>query len=376
MATGERFFEEQTEASAVKTRIIGNFFSSWATIVLPTAKAKGQKIAYIDLYCGPGRYGDNQRSTPLVVLEKAIAKQEFAANLVAIFNDENPAFVEKLKTEVAQLPGIEKLANKPVFMNTSIGSETEKYFLETTLVPTFTFIDPFGYTGLTLNLIRGVTKSWGSDCMFFFNYARINRALSAGVFRAPMSALFGEQRTETLERQLTTIEANTKLTPYRREELIIDTLSNAMKELKMHVRPFRFRKENRTGHNLVFVTKSPKGYEVMKNVMAKQSNVQRGGGIIEFTFSDTPIVETSMLMNFEFEQLKASLSERFKGQTLTMRRIYEEHHLGTDYIERNYKDALNSLEAEKKIRALPAAANRPAPKGKVTFGPEVRVFFP
>src|SRR4051794_33191085 len=86
MATDEEFFEEQSDASAVKARIIGNFFSSWANIILPTARAKGQKIAYIDLYCGPGRYGDNQKSTPLLVLEKAVAKPELAANLVTFFN--------------------------------------------------------------------------------------------------------------------------------------------------------------------------------------------------------------------------------------------------------------------------------------------------
>jgi len=372
VATSGKFFEEQSEASAVKARIISNFFSSWANIVVPTAQSKGQKIAYIDMYCGPGRYGDDQKSTPLIVLEKAIANPRVAANLVTIFNDEDPAHVQKLEAEVGRLPGIERLSNKPVFMNTTIGPETEKYFLEKSSVPTFTFIDPFGYTGLTLNLIKGVTKGWGSDCLFFFNYARINRALSAGVFREPMSALFGEARADALIRQLTTIEGNGKLTPYRREEMIGDTLTAALQDLNsLHVRPFTFRKDNRTTHKLVFVTKSTKGYTVMKDVMAKQSNVQRGGGIIEFTFSDIAVPEPILLMNFEFDQLKTSLCDRFRGKTLTMKVIYEKHNVGTDYLPRNYRDALNQLDAEGKIKTVP----RKVRVGKVTFGDDVHITF-
>jgi len=31
------------------------------------------KLAYIDLFAGPGRYEDGSASTPLMVLEKAVA---------------------------------------------------------------------------------------------------------------------------------------------------------------------------------------------------------------------------------------------------------------------------------------------------------------
>jgi three-Cys-motif partner protein len=161
LATGDNFFGKQTAPSSVKARIITKHFDTWSSIVLRKAVELGQRIAYMDLYSGPGRYDDGTESTPLLVLEKAIAKPDLAKHLVTIFNDANAKAIEKLEEEVANLPGIDKLKNKPVFLNEQIGPETEKYFLENSTVPSFTFIDPFGYVGLTRGLIKGGHEELG-----------------------------------------------------------------------------------------------------------------------------------------------------------------------------------------------------------------------
>jgi len=44
------------------------------------------------LYCGLGRYEDNQKSTPLLVLEKAIASPELRKRLITLFNDEKEEY--------------------------------------------------------------------------------------------------------------------------------------------------------------------------------------------------------------------------------------------------------------------------------------------
>ena len=56
-----QFFNEQTEQSAVKATIVSKYFWSWAMIIMPRA----DKIAYIDLFAGAGRYKDGSKSTPL-----------------------------------------------------------------------------------------------------------------------------------------------------------------------------------------------------------------------------------------------------------------------------------------------------------------------
>lgn len=70
------------------------------------------------------------------------------------------------------------------------------------------------------------------------------------------------------------------------------------------------------------------------------------------------------------------LLDAFKGQTLTMREIYERHSPGLPYVAANYKRALTILEASAQIAASPAAEERPKRKGDVTFADGVLVTFP
>ena len=70
------------------------------------------------------------------------------------------------------------------------------------LVPTLLFVDPWGYKGLSLNLIDSVLKNWGCDCIFFFNYNRINMGLNNENVKEHMDALFGEQRANELRHKL------------------------------------------------------------------------------------------------------------------------------------------------------------------------------
>ena len=64
------FFEEQQEQSQVKAVIVQKYFWAWSKIMIKTNKVK--KVAYIDLFSGPGRYKDGSKSTPLLVLENAV----------------------------------------------------------------------------------------------------------------------------------------------------------------------------------------------------------------------------------------------------------------------------------------------------------------
>jgi hypothetical protein len=40
----------------------------------------------------------------------------------------------------------------------------------THLPPTLSFLDPFGYKGLSNRLIQAYLKDFGCECIFFFNY--------------------------------------------------------------------------------------------------------------------------------------------------------------------------------------------------------------
>ena len=108
----QSFFDESQKQSEVKTAIVSKYFWAWAKVIIPTAKKYGNRIAYIDLFAGPGRYEDGTKSTPLLVLEKAIEDDDMQNMLVSIFNDKDEDHCRSLEEALASLPGIENLRYK------------------------------------------------------------------------------------------------------------------------------------------------------------------------------------------------------------------------------------------------------------------------
>lgn len=103
------FFDERTDQSEVKARIVQKYFYAWAKVVMPTARRNDSRIAYIDLYAGPGRYKDGSASTPLLVLQQAISDPKLSSMLVTLLNDSDSNKTSTLQTEIDNLPGVENL---------------------------------------------------------------------------------------------------------------------------------------------------------------------------------------------------------------------------------------------------------------------------
>jgi three-Cys-motif partner protein len=171
----ENFFDEQSEQSQIKAEIVSKYFWSWAKVIIGQQKRHGgDRIAYIDLFAGPGRYESGAVSTPLLILQKAIEEPDFCERLVAIFNDKDENNTRSLEECINKLPGIKKLKHEPRIRTGEVGAEIVADFEKMNMIPTFFFIDPFGYKGLSLRLINSVLQNWGCDCVFFFNYNRVS----------------------------------------------------------------------------------------------------------------------------------------------------------------------------------------------------------
>jgi hypothetical protein len=110
--------------------------------------------------------------------------------------------------------------------------------------------------------------------------------------------------------------------------------------------------------------------------MANESST-RDQGVPSLTYSPAD-ERTPLLFSLArpSDALEGLLLDRFSGQTLTMRRVYEIHSVDTPYIDRNYKDALLRLEAVGRINANPPVDRRPRRAGLATFGDNVQITFP
>ena len=366
------FFDESREQSQVKSAIVAKYFMAWARVIIGSQnthrRRKEHKIAYVDLFAGPGRYSDGTTSTPLLVLDEAIRDEVLRQRLVTIFNDKDGSNTNSLSEAIDLLPDVDTLKHKPQIFTHEVGSDIVRLFEDMELVPTFFFVDPWGYKGLSLRLVNSVLKDWGCDCIFFFNYSRINMGLNNDAVTEHMNALFGETRADELRRRLSPLE------PRERELTIVETLCQALRDMgPEYVLPFCFKDDHgsRTSHHLIFVSKHFKGYEIMKEIMAKEStNAEQG--VANFEYNPIAARTAGQQLLFELsrplDDLGGMLLQEFAGQTLTMDQIYKQHNVNRPYIKKNYKGVLRKLEEQERITTTPHR--------KGTFGDQVEVTFP
>jgi len=366
------YFEEPLENSKVKSKIVSEYFYAWSKVM----KSRSEKISYIDLYCGQGYFEDGTKSTPILILEQIIENPELLNQVITIFNDANPEFVKKLEYEIKKIEGINQLKYKPEFYNITVGDELAKLFQDTSLVPTLAFIDPWGYKGLSADLINGLIKDWGSDCIFFFNYNRINPGISNEMITSHIQAIFGRHNAEALRNKISGMKAKV------REETIINELKETLStERKNYVLPFCFKKHDkkRTSHYLIFVSKSELGYSIMKNILYKYS-AKDDEEIANFTYipgqkgakqlSLLPIIENPL------DNLGNDLLKCFAGKTLSVDEIYKQHHINKNFVKPNYQKALRRLEEKKLIIVDRSQYKRPRRDGVLAMGDKVIITFP
>lgn len=370
------FFQEQREQSLIKARIVSKYFSAWANVILATQKRypeHPQKMAYIDLFSGPGRYDDQSKSTPLLVLETILANPDLTGRMVTLFNDRDMANIKSLQTAISCIDGIERLKYAPAFYNEEVGDEIAKMFGGVQMVPTFFFVDPWGYKGLSLNLVSSIIKDWGCDCVFFFNYNRVNMGLSNEAIRHHMASLFGDEQLSIVRK-----ECRNK-SPEEREMIVVQALCDALRNNgSRYVLPFRFKNDEgtRTSHHLIFLSKSFRGYDIMKEIMFKESS-ENVGGVASFEYNprDAHFKQGSLfdMLSRPLDDLQGMLLQQYAGNTVGFNELYEEHSVDKPYIRKNYKEALKALLADGKITAVHAKKDKPPRNG--AFSDDMRITF-
>lgn len=360
----DSFFDETSEQSQIKSTIVSKYFWAWASII----KRHSDKIAYLDLFAGPGRYKDGTSSTPLLILSQAIQDADLSQKLITVFNDKDEANCNALETAIKNLGGIENLKYKPQVLNKEVGTEMVKEFEQMKLVPTLFFVDPWGYKGLSLQLVNAVVKDWACECIFFFNYNRINMGLNNQYVEEHMNALFGEENADVLRNKLE------QFSPADRELEILEQLCESMNPNGgRFVLPFRFINEkcSRTSHHLIFVSKNFLGYDIMKHVMYKESTKKdQNVGSFEYNPADKRF-PTLFELSRPLDDLEDMLTKDFSGRTITFKNLYETHSVGKPYIDSNYKQVLKKLEEQNHITAT--KTNKTRRKG--TFADDVLITF-
>lgn len=239
------FFEVPERQSLIKAELVDKYFGAWARVILKQ-RQRDPRIAFVDLFSGPGAYEDGTPSTPLQLLNRVINDAAFRTSVVTVFNDREPNLASALEHNILKLPGVSTFSFTPQVLNYEVDNSIFGHIRDIRNLPTLFFIDPFGYKGVSLDLIGNAIQGWGSECILFFNYNRIGPGLWNPIVTRPMTDLFGEARLAEIRQQVDQTQSSQE-----RERIIVEGFKSALREVGGgYVAEFKFRNKeiDRTSH--------------------------------------------------------------------------------------------------------------------------------
>lgn len=362
----ENFFRKPSEASRRKLEIVSGYFDSYMNVL-----ARNRDVGYADLFAGQGRYDNGEKSVPVVICEKVVGDERLRRFVRLWFNEGDRELHTKLKKNIEAVDGISSLKYAPSITNIVI-SKALAPRMERLSIPTFVFADPSGYKGLSLRLITAALQGFGNDCLFFFNYNRVNMKLGYPVMDESIDEFFEHERAAALRAEVGA------LAPPAREKRVLSAIDEALRQTGALPLSFAFRTREGggTSHHLVFASKDKKGVGIMKRLMNQASSeIIDGVGSWDFDPRDKG---KSLPLFSGLEEVRQRVLSVFAGRTLTFEQVIAEEVPSTRYTDSNYRDALLELEAEGRIVLDPPAEKRPLQAGgrRRTLSGRIRITFP
>jgi len=127
---------------------------------------------------------------------------------------------------------------------------------------------------------------------------------------------------------------------------------------------------------LIFLSKDFLGYEIMKEIMYKEST-DKSSEVASFEYNPRDLFGGRQLSLFDLlsrplDDLQGMLLQEYAGRTVDFIDLYEKHSVDKPYIKKNYKDVLRALYDTGKITAISTKTGKPPSRG---FADEMRITF-
>lgn len=301
-----------------KHEILREYLKAW----FPILSTWSGRIVYLDGFAGPGVYSKNEDGSPVIAIKTAaehVMVKRFkeivfwfiendpkrAANLTKVLKEKFPQLPENLRYEVETsefAPSIDVSLDH-------IENEGAK------LAPTFAFLDPFGFSGLPMELVSRILGYRSCEVLITFMSSFVNR-FNDPLRENALDELYGTREWRGV-REI--------VEPDERRRFLINLYVSQLRERAdaQFVRTFEMiGRNNQLIYHLVFATKHRRGLEVMKEAMFK---VDRRG---TYRFSDRTDPNQNYLLDYSEEktwipQAADAVYKKFKGLKASVMDIQE-----------------------------------------------------
>lgn len=296
--------------TAAKHVILKKYLSAW----LPKLTRYNGRVLICDGFAGPGIYSKGEDGSPVIALRTFLDhsyREKMSAEIKYIFIESDKSRHDSLCQVIEEIGVPEEIDV------TVIHDKYEQAFgnildyldeEDSKLAPTFAFIDPFGVSGVPLEIINRLMAHGSCEVLITFMVSYIHRFLSRPEFEFHCDQLFGCEDWR----------AANELRGQDRESFLRGLYQRQLESSQSgvgakYVRFFTMKdSRNKTIYDLFFATNHRSGIDAMKDAMW---NVDQTGA---YSYSDAtdPDQVTLFSSDPDWDQLFDMLVTKFGGQSI------------------------------------------------------------
>ncbi len=333
MAAPSTVLWERDEHTAAKHRILRKYLDAW----LPIMARYNPKLLLIDGFAGPGTYTGGEDGSPKIMLKAFLEHDQRVRietrDLVYFFIESRADRAQHLSGEIeAMRPLPPNVSAFP--MHGEYSAVMEQVLADVSqLVPTFAFIDPFGYKDTKFMLTSRILGFPRCEVLVYFPTPHLARWVGHADTGDAFTTLYGDRAWE----------AAVPLKGAERRQMLHDLFRDALSRSTKYVRSFEIVTAENMGYHLFFGTGNPVGLEKMKEAMWA---VDPTGGE---RFRDSTIRDQMVLFEPEpdFTVLRQAMRSHFGGTPFSIEQAEEFTLLATPYLPSRHLKRKTLAVAEK-----------------------------
>ena len=336
--------EPHTQA---KHAILREYLKRWLPILSRQAKRVGstERLLYVDGFAGAGEYNNDVPGSPMVAID-VVAQHchQFNVPISLVFIEKRKDRIDHLRTLIAtkkyatiesQQLDIEPLEGDCEIEVLQIVERTRK--MRKKLGPAFFFLDQFGYSSFSMNLVRQILQEDVCEVFSYLNWNLLHPFMTDPTKWAGITKAFGGEEWKSV----------LGLSGQLKEDRFRDVYMTALRDRggAKYTFPFAMRDHtDRVIYWLFFSTNNIRGLEEMKKAML---TVDSSGG---FGFSDKHSAQLGQLFSVDKEWLADHLFAEHENKVLTVGEVKE--YVLTKTPCCTFKGALGLLERNDRLEPL------------------------
>lgn len=356
-------FSSPENALQVCCNLLGHYFMPWAKQVSMQIAMEGleEKFAYIDLAAG-ALSEQPEESPSYAVLEWVSRQRNIRPQLYTLFNEQDPEKLDAWQACLEELPRLEHFTFAPQFHSSTVDVSLQQIIATVRSLPTLLSADWCLNEGLTWEWLKDLVQQHPADCLLWVDYQQLLKWGKRKKDQAQLERTLGITGAQALKAAFKKrLSATEKLAYWK--QLLERRLQQVLGANHPGLLCYTFYDEqDKVSHFLYFLTRNPKAYTAMRQVMNAESQVIEDGiGNLAYqpSLGSRKSIASPTLFGPMFE-LEQHLLTTYLNQTVQLIDLYEDQHWGRSLTKKNYIDALLNLEEKGQIKIT----RKRAPRGR------------